>query len=81
MRSAHLARDRVEQSSLDTQEWYGRRAWLAFDRSGQRRHNDRAGLGLEERVDDGGLLAADVVVEPVPCLGVDGLADRTDYAE
>ena len=77
----YLARNRVEKRGLDTEEWDGSRAGLALDGAGKRRHDDGAGLGLEERVDDGGLLASNVVVQPVPCLGVDRLADAADDAE
>jgi hypothetical protein len=76
-----LARDRVEQRRLDAQERHRRRAGLALDRTRQRRDDDAAGLGLEEGVDDGGLLAPDVVVEPVPRLRVDRLADAPDDAQ
>ena len=46
-----------------------------------RRHDDRTSLGLEECVDDGGLLATNVIVQPMPSLRVDRLANATNDAE
>lgn len=77
----YLASDRVEESSLDTKEGHSRRARLGLNSTRQGRDDNRASLSLEECVDDGGLLAADVVVQPVPRLGVDGLADGANDTE
>ena len=77
----YLPGHRVEQSSLDAEERHRRRTRLAFDGTRKRGNDDGAGLCLEERVDDGCLLPSDVVVEPMPRLGVDGLADGADDAQ
>lgn len=76
-----FAGDGVEERSLDTEEGHGGRAGLALNGTRERRDDDGTGLSLEEGIDDGSLLAADVVVQPVPCLGVDGLADGADDTE
>lgn len=41
----------------------------------------RASFGHPVRIDDGGLTFSSVVVVPVPCFGVDGLADTTEYSQ
>src|SRR4029077_6097832 len=56
----------VEDCRLDAGERLRRRAGLRGHDSGQRRDEDRAGLGLPPRVDDGAALAADVLPVPHP---------------
>lgn len=73
-----LARLRVQDDGLDTEERHRCATRLRLDGSGERRHDDRASLSLPERVDDGALLAADMVVVPVPRFRVDRLADTTE---
>ncbi|KAI3481860.1 hypothetical protein L1887_55509 [Cichorium endivia] len=77
----HVARRGVEQHGLDAPEGERRRARLGLGRTGQRRDHDGARLGHPVRVDNGALLTADVVVVPVPSLGVDGLTHRADDAQ
>lgn len=77
----YLAGNWVKKNGLNTEEWQGRRARLALNGTGERRDDDGTSLSLEEGIDDGGLLATDVVVEAVPGLGVDGFTDITDDAK
>ena len=72
---------RVKNNRLNTEEGYSGRTWLSFNSTRERRHNDGSGLGLPESVDDGTLPLPDVIVVPVPSLGVDRLADTTQYSE
>ena len=76
-----LAADGVQYRRLDAKERHGRRARLGLDRTRERGDDDRARLGLPERVDDGALPPADVLVVPVPRLGVDRLAYAPEDAE
>lgn len=78
---SYLAGDGVEQGSLDTEERHGGGTRLCLNSARERRDDDGACLGLEEGVDDGGLLASHVVVQPVPRLAVDGFTDGADDAE
>lgn len=77
----YLASGRVKERGLNTQEGYSRRARFALNSTGERRYDDRACLGLEERIDDGSLFASDVVVQPVPRFGIDGFANAADDTE
>ena len=66
---------------MDTQERHGGRSGLSLDGARKRRYDDRTGLSLEESINDCDLLASNVVVQPVPGFGVDGLADGAEDAE
>lgn len=77
----YLSSGWVKERGLNTQEGYGRRARLALNSAGERGHDDRACLGLEERIDDSGLFASDVVVKPVPRFRIDGFANAGDDTE
>ena len=76
-----LPADGVQYRRLDPKERHRRRAGLGLDRTRERGDDDRARLGLPERVDDGALPPADVLVVPVPGLGVDRLAYAAEDAE
>lgn len=76
-----LTSDRVEQCCLDTQEGHGSRSRLSLDGARKRRHDDGTGLSLEESINDCNLLAPNMIVQPVPGFGVDGLANGTNHAE
>ncbi len=76
-----LARLRVENRGLDTEERHSRRSGFRLDRTGERSDDDRPRLGLPERINDGALLPPDVFVVPVPRLGVDGLADGAKHPQ
>lgn len=71
----------IKNNWLDTKEGDSGRTWLGFDGTREWRHNDGPGLGLPESVHDGTLLLPDVVVIPVPSLGVDRLTDATQHSE
>lgn len=59
-----LAGSRLQNCRLDTEEWYRRRTGLGGHCAREWSHDDAAGLGLPERVDDGALAATDVLVIP-----------------
>jgi len=71
----------VKNDWLNTKEGHGGGSRLGFDGTRERRHNDGSGLSLPESIDDGTLLLADVIVVPVPSLGVDRLANGTQYSD
>ena len=77
-RIARAGCDSLEDLGLDSSEGERRGSRLCRDRSRQGGDDDRAGLSLPVRVHDGALSSSDVVVVPVPSLGVDGLADGSD---
>lgn len=76
-----LARLRVQDRRLDAEERHRRRAGLRLNSAREGCDDDRAGLRLPERVDDGALALPDVLVIPVPRLRVDGLADAPEHTQ
>lgn len=72
---------RVEDLDLNSGEGEGSGSGLGWDRSGKRSDDDGSSLGLPVGVDDGALSSSDVVVVPVPGLGVDGLSDGSDDSQ
>jgi len=72
---------RFKNDRLNTEEGHGSGSRLGFDGTGEWRHDDGTGLGLPESVNDGTFLLPDVVVIPVPSLGVDGLTNATQHSE
>ena len=76
-----LSSHRVQNSRFDTKERHSGATWLGFDGTRERRDDDTASFGLPEGIDDGAFALADMVVVPVPCLGVDRLTDGTEDAE
>ena len=65
----------VEDGGIDAEEGQGCGAGLAGGGTGQGGDHDRAGFGLPPGVDDRAFAAADFLVIPVPCFGVNRFAD------
>lgn len=76
-----LARNRIQDDRVNTPEGHSRRARLGRDGTGDRSNDNRAGLGLPERIDNRALLFADVLVVPSPSLRVDRLSDTTEHPQ
>lgn len=68
----------LEDDRLDSPEGKGGRSRLGGDGSRDGGDDDGTGLGLPVSVDDGALASSDLLLVPVPGLGVDGLSDRSD---
>ena len=66
---------------MNTEERYSGRSGLAFNGTRKWGDDDGTGFGLEESVDDSSLLASDVVIQPVPGLGIDWFANATNDAK
>lgn len=76
-----LSRSRIQNSRLDTEERNGRGTRLGRDGTRKRSDDDRTGLSLPERIDNGALILADVLVVPMPSFGVDGFTDGAEYSK
>src|SRR5262249_35233055 len=72
---------RVDDLRHHPEERPRRRAWLEPRRTGERRDQDAAGLGLPPGVDDRAAAVADHAVVPLPGLRIDRLADRAEEFE
>ena len=72
---------RIKNDGINAQEGYSRRTRFSLDRTREGGDDNAPCLGLPERIDDGTLTPPDNLVVPVPCLGVNRLADRTDDAQ
>lgn len=72
---------RIKNDGINAQEGYSRRTRFSLDRTREWGDDNAPCLGLPERIDDGTLTPSDNLVVPVPCLGVNRLADRTDDAQ
>lgn len=68
----------IKNDGINAKEGYSRRTWFGLDRTRERGDDNASGLGLPERINDGALTPSDNLVVPVPGLGVNGLADRTE---
>lgn len=80
-RNTDIPGRRIQDRRLNPKEGHRRASWLRLDGPRERRHHDTPGLRLPERIDDGALSPSDVVVVPVPCLGIDGFAYATEDTE
>lgn len=76
-----ISRLRVENNRLNTKEGDSSRSWFGFNGTRERRYNDGSGLSLPESVDDGTFSLSDMIVVPLPSLGVDRFADTTQHSE
>ena len=65
----------IQNTRLDAEERHGGTARLGRDGTGEGSDDDRPGLRLPECVYDSTLGLSDVLVVPVPRLGVNGLAN------
>ena len=68
----------VKNDGINSHEGYSRRTWLRLDRTREWCDDNAPCLGLPVRVNDCTLTPSDGLVVPVPGLGIDRLADRTD---
>src|SRR5688572_20474499 len=71
----------VDERRLDAGQWPRRRARFQLRRTGQRRDQDAAGLGLPPGIHDGAAPVADDAVIPLPGLRVDRLAHGAEQAQ
>lgn len=72
---------RFNNDWFNTKEGHSSGSRLGFNGTREWCHDDGTGLSLPESIDDGALFLADVVVIPVPSLGVDRLTNGTQYSE
>ena len=77
----HLAGRRVQHHGVDAVHRQGARPGLHRRHAREVRDDVAARLGLPVGVHDGAPAAADVLVVPPPCLGIDGLADGAQHLE
>ena len=68
----------VKNDRINSQEGYSRGTWLRLNRTREWCDDNAPCLCLPVRVNDRTLTSSDGLVVPVPGLGVDRLADRTD---
>ena len=71
----------IDDRRINPEEGERRGSGLAGGGTGKGRDHVGPGLGLPPGIDDGAALVADVLVEPHPGLGVDGLPDGSEQAE
>lgn len=76
-----LAGGCLEDRDINTEEWERSRPWLGGGCSWERGDVDRTSLGHPVSVDDGCVSTTNVVVVPMPSLGVDRLSDTTNNTQ
>ncbi len=69
---------RLEDRDIHTKEGEGSRSWLGRGRSWERGDMNRTSFGHPVGVDNGSISTTDMVIVPMPGLGVDGLSNTTD---
>ena len=72
---------RIKNDRFNAEEGHSSGSWLGLNGTREWSQNDGSGLSLPESVNDGALLLPDMVVVPVPSLGVDRLTDATQHSE
>ena len=77
----YLAANGIKNRWLNAEERHGGGSRLGLDCTREWRDNDGTRLSLPERIDNGTLPLADMVVIPVPRFGIDRLADGAKHAE
>jgi hypothetical protein len=68
----------LQNGRLDTEEGHSGAARLGRNSARERGDDDRTRFSLPKRVDNSAFFLSDVFIVPMPCLGIDGLADRSE---